>query len=422
MGLLAHSTHGLYDGAMYRAMIKEGKEKALRRHHPWVFSGAIASVEPAFTEAGWAEAVTESGAFIAYGWYDEKSHIILRLMSWDRKRTPGDGMIRSLVREAVERRKSFFSLPDTTAFRLIHGEADFIPGLAVDAYGRELRAIVSSRFADMHLGVIAEELDSLLHPDIIEAVTDKQFAGLEGLPERIRHFRGGKETREDESRSSVRFIERGIWYEAAPGKGQKSGFYCDQRDSRSIAEEYAAGRTVLDLFSYTGGFTLHLLRGGALSVDAVDSSESALRHLLYQIHLNEEKKVLPPGSREKVTTTAANAFEHIRQAEDGKYDMMILDPPKLAKTKSSLENAMKAYKDLNRVAMMKIRNGGIIATFSCSGAMTREDFRMMLAWAAADAGAEIQILRTLSAGEDHPVRLSFPESEYLKGYIIRVIR
>lgn len=407
---------------MYRITIKEGKDKAPRRHHPWIFSGAIESIEPKFEEADWAEVVSASGLFIAYGWYDENSHISLRLLSWKKKEKIGEDFIRSLVRAAVSRRKSFFSLEDTTAFRLIHGEADGLPGFAADVYGKEIRVLISSRFADRFLPVVASELNEMLHPAIIEANTDKQFAGLEGLKERIRHFRNGEETKEDENRDNVRFIENGIWYEAAPGKGQKSGFYCDQRDNRAITGLYAAGRTVLDLFSYTGGFTLNALRNGALSVDAVDSSESALRHLLYQIHLNEDKKVLPAGSREKVTITASDAFDYIRSSEDGKYDMMILDPPKLAKTKSALENAMKAYKDLNRVAMMKIRDGGIIATYSCSGAMTREDFRMMLGWAAADAGCEVQILRTLSAGEDHPIRLSFPESEYLKGYILRIIK
>ncbi len=407
---------------MYRITIKEGKDKAPRRHHPWVFSGAMDSVEPSYTGPDWAEVVSKSGMFIAYGWYDEESHISLRLMSWNKKEKTGDDFIRKLVREAVFRRKEFFSLPDTTAFRLIHGEADFLPGFACDAYGKEIRILISSRFADTFLPVVASELTAMLNPSIIEAVTDRQFAGIEGLKERVRHFRNGEETKEDENRENVRFIESGIWYEAAPGKGQKSGFYCDQRDNRVITGHYAKGKTVLDLFSYTGSFTLHALKNGALSVDAVDSSESALRHLLYQIHLNEDKKTLPEGSRDRVSITPSDAFDFIRASEDGKYDMMILDPPKLAKTKSALENAMKAYKDLNRVAMMKIRNGGIIATYSCSGAMTRDDFRMMLGWAATDAGCEIQILHTLSAGEDHPVRLSFPESEYLKGYLIRVLK
>ena len=407
---------------MYKVIIKEGKDRTIRRHHPWVFSGAIDRIEPAYTEAGWAETYSSTGLFIAYGWYDEKSHILLRLISWKKKDNPSDELVRKLTKAAVERRRDLFSLADTTAFRLIHGDADFLPGITADVYGREIRIIVSSRFGEAFLPVIASELDKMLHPSVIEAVTDKQFAGLEGMSERVRHFRNGEETKEDESRDNVRFIENGIWYEAAPGKGQKSGFYCDQRDNRKAIEMYAKGKNVLDLFSYTGGFTLHALRAGASSVDSVDSSESALRHLLYQVHLNEDKEVLSEGSRDKVNIYPSDAFQWLRDSEDNKYDMMILDPPKLAKTKSSLENAMKAYKDLNRVAMMKIRNGGIIATFSCSGAMTREDFRLMLSWAASDANAEIQILRTLSAGEDHPVRLSFPESEYLKGYIIRVIK
>ena len=318
------------------------------------------------------------------------------------------------------RRRYLLSLDDTTALRLIHGDADFLPGIAADCYGKEIRIIISSRFADAFLPVIAAELDSMLHPSVIESTVDKAYASSEGLSEKTRHFRAGKETKENDERPNVLFVENGIYYEAAPGKGQKSGFYADQRDNRQITELYAKGKTVLDLFSYTGGFTLHALRGGALSVNSVDSSESALRHLLYQIHLNENKGVLPPSSRDKVETHQANAFEFLRNAEKDKYDMMILDPPKLAKTKSGLEQAVKAYKDLNRVAMEKIKDGGIIATFSCSGAMTRENFQTIIAWAAADAGVEVQILRTLSAGEDHPVRVSFPESEYLKGFILRI--
>ena len=404
---------------MLTIRLKDGKDKAARRHHPWVFSGAIDSISE--DEKGFAEVLSTDDYFIAYGWYDAKSHIPLHLLSWNRNDKADESLIRKLTRESIARRKAFFSLPDTTAFRLIHGDADNLPGVAADAYGKEIRIIVSSRFADDNLHIIAEEMNSCLHPSIIEAVTDKQFSSLEGISERIRHFRDGKEAKEEGTRENARFIESGIWYEAAPGKGQKSGFYCDQRDNRNAIERYAEGKTVLDLFSYTGGFTLHALRGGALSVDSVDSSESALRHLLFQIHLNEDKGTIPQGSRERVTITDTNAFEYIRGVEDGKYDMMILDPPKLAKTKGNLENAMKAYKDLNRIAMMKIKKGGTIATFSCSGALTREDFRKVLEWAAADAHKDVEILHTLSQGEDHPVRLAFPESEYLKGYILRVL-
>ena len=408
----------------YTITIKEGKEKQLLRHHPWVFSGAIKKVEPQFNIASWADVYTEKGVFIAKGWYDEKSHIVLHLLSWNEKEKMGEAFVKRLVREAILRRRNFFSKDSTTnAFRLIHGEADFLPGFAVDAYASNVRIILSSRFAAAFLQSTVEEIDSLIHPNLIIATSDKDYASSEGLSERNRYFIGAEEKKmADDAIGPVTILENGIYYEIPGTKGQKSGFYVDQRDNRVIAEEYAQGKTCLDVCSYTGAFTLHLLKGGAKSVKAIDSSESALRHLLYQTHLNEEKGTIEKKSREKVEILSGDCFELLRAEEGGKYDLIVLDPPKLAKTKGALENAMKAYKDLNRVAMEKIKNGGILITFSCSGALSREDFRTVLSWSAKDARVEAEILRTLSQGEDHPIRLSFPESEYLKGYVLRIIK
>ena len=408
----------------YTITIKEGKEKQLLRHHPWVFSGAIKKVEPQFNIASWADVYTEKGVFIAKGWYDEKSHIVLHLLSWNEKEKMGEAFVKRLVREAILRRRNFFSKDSTTnAFRLIHGEADFLPGFAVDAYASNVRIILSSRFAAAFLQSAVEEIDSLIHPNLIIATSDKDYASSEGLSERNRYFIGAEEKKmADDAIGPVTILENGIYYEIPGTKGQKSGFYVDQRDNRVIAEEYAKGKTCLDVCSYTGAFTLHLLKGGAKSVKAIDSSESALRHLLYQTHLNEEKDTIEKKSREKVEILSGDCFELLRAEEGGKYDLIVLDPPKLAKTKGALENAMKAYKDLNRVAMEKIKNGGILITFSCSGALSREDFRTVLSWSAKDARVEAEILRTLSQGEDHPIRLSVPESEYLKGYVLRIIK
>lgn len=403
---------------MYRIVINKGKEKQLLKHHPWVFSGAIKSVEG---DGGWAEVYSEDERFIAYGYYDEKSHVVLHLLSWNRDEEVGEEFVARLVKEAVLRRKSFFQKSDTTAFRLIHGEADFLPGIAADCYGSEIRIIISSRFADRFIETIVNALTAMLHPSLIQTTVDPFYGPSDGIPDKVTYYQNGEIIKEIDDKN-VQFVESGIYYEVSHGKGQKSGFYCDQRDNRKLIEEYAKGKKVLDVCSYTGGFTLHALKAGALSVDAIDSSESALRHLLFQVHLNEDKKVLKEGSRDRVTIKSADAFDYIREIKEDEYDLIILDPPKLAKTKSKLENAEKAYKDLNRVAMKKIKDGGIIATFSCSSAMTRELFQMTLAWAAKDAGVEIQILRVLSAGEDHPIRISFPESEYLKGFIIRVIK
>lgn len=408
----------------YTITIKEGKEKQLLRHHPWVFSGAIKKVEPQFNIASWADVYTEKGVFIAKGWYDEKSHIVLHLLSWNEKEKMGEAFVKRLVREAILRRRNFFSKDSTTnAFRLIHGEADFLPGFAVDAYASNVRIILSSRFAAAFLKSAVEEIDSLIHPNLIIATSDKDYASSEGLSERNRYFIGAEEKKmADDAIGPVTILENGIYYEIPGTKGQKSGFYVDQRDNRVIAEEYARDKTCLDVCSYTGAFTLHLLKGGAKSVKAIDSSESALRHLLYQTHLNEEKGTIEKNSREKVEILSGDCFELLRAEEGGKYDLIVLDPPKLAKTKGALENAMKAYKDLNRVAMEKIKNGGILITFSCSGALSREDFKTVLSWSAKDARVEAEILRTLSQGEDHPIRLSFPESEYLKGYVLRIIK
>ena len=411
-----------YDYHMYRITIKEGKEKLPMKHHPWIFSGAISRIEPRFAAGDWADVFTSDGRFIAHGWYDEKSHIILHLLSWDEDETMSGKFVQKLAETSIARRDGMLDEDGTNALRLIHGEADFLPGVAVDIYAGIARIVISSRFGDHFLQDIVRAVQEEIDPERIEAVVDRSYASAENLKAYRRIFINGEETEKDEGFADHLFLEDHILYSLEQGNVQKSGFYCDQRENRKIAEGYAEGRNVLDLFSYTGGFTLHVLRGGCKSVKAVDSSESALQALMEQVKLNENHGNIPKGSSDRLSAETADCFEYIRSINENEYDMIILDPPKLAKTKSALENALRAYKDLNRVAMMKIRDGGIIFTFSCSGAVSREDFRMMLGWAAKDAGAEVQILNTLSAGPDHPIRLSFPESEYLKGYAIRVLK
>lgn len=416
------ASHDWYDNPMYRITIKEGKEKLPMKHHPWIFSGAISRTEPRFTSGDWADVYTSDGRFIAHGWYDEKSHIILHLLSWDEEETMSGQSVQELAVESIRRRMEMIDSDGTNALRLIHGEADFLPGVAVDIYAGIARIVISSRFADHFLHDIVKAVQEEADPEMIEAVVDRSYASSENLREYRRIFINGEETDKEDGTGNHLFLEDSLLYSLERGNMQKSGFYCDQRENRKIAESYAEGRDVLDLFSYTGGFTLHVLRGGCRSVKAVDSSESALKTLQSQVQLNIDNGNIPADSSARLSAVAADCFEYIRSIGENEYDMMILDPPKLAKTKSALDNALKAYKDLNRVAMMKIGNGGIIFTFSCSGAVSREDFRMMLGWAAKDAGVEIQILETLSAGPDHPIRLSFPESEYLKGYVLRVLK
>ena len=406
-------------------MIKiiQGKEKNLLRHHPWVFTGAI---DPATlpSSACIDKVCTSDGKFIAWGSYDPESHIVLRLLSWDEKCEPDASWWRLQVRASIVRRKSFFEdkASGTNVFRLIHGEADFLPGVAADVYGRIVRIVISARVAFMMRFQIVGAVEETLHPDMIILNTDSQFCGLEHLKEVTEYYKGGEQFTPQDRLDEIRIREDGILYGLIPGSGQKSGFFCDQRENRKRVELYAKGRTVLDMCSYTGAFTLHALRGGALSVDAYDASQDAVHRLLSNVNLNEENGTIPAGSREHVTAAKGDMFDVLRGIPCGKYDMIVLDPPKLAKTAKQLEEAMKGYKDINRLAMEKIADGGILVTCSCSGALSREQFRTVIAWAAKDAGVEVQVLETLGQAQDHPIRLSFPESEYLKVFILRVIK
>ena len=403
--------------------IKEGKEKQLLRHHPWVFSGAIASISDE-GEAGVAKTITQEGKFIAWGWYDKESHIPLRLLSWNEHEQIDDAWWVNTIKESVLRRSPFFADKKcpTTTFRIIFGEADMLPGLVADVYGTLIRIIISARVAWNHKDLIVSTLEKLLHPDMMIVTTDASFCSVEHLSETVQFYQNGGYFTPNKRLDPLRFREDNLLYEIIPGKGQKSGFYCDQRENRKAIEPYCKNAVVLDGCSYTGAFTLHALRSGAKSVDLFDSSEVALKQSLVHIHINQDGKAIPENSRDKVTTTCCDIFEQMRVIEESKYDLMILDPPKLAQTKAQADSAAKAYKDLNRLAMQKIKNGGIIATFSCSGAISSEMLRTILAWSAKDAKVEIQILKILGQSEDHPIRISFPESEYLNGYILRVIR
>ncbi len=403
--------------------IKEGKEKSLLRHHPWVFSGAMeeSSIPQS---AGVCKVVTSEGRFIAWGVYDPESHIQLRLLSWDESRFPDDAWWADEVRASVLRRKSFFEdkAGQTTAFRIIHGEADMIPGVAADVYGRIIRIIISARVAWNMRSVIVTTLESLLHPQMIVLNTDSAFCAIERLHEVTEYYKEGERFTPSEKLDEIRIRECGIYYGLVPGSGQKSGFYCDQRENRNRVENYVKDAVVLDGCCYTGGFTMHALRAGAKEVHAFDSSADAIHRLLSNVNLNVELGNLPEDARDRVQATKADIFETLRTIPRNYYDVMILDPPKLAQTTKALDNAKKAYKDLNRLAMEKIKDGGVLVTCSCSGALSRSDFRTVLGWSAKDAKVEVQILETLGQAQDHPIRLSFPESEYLKVFILRVIK
>ena len=404
-------------------VIRQGKEKSLLRHHPWVFSGAIdESSVP--SQAGVYRVTTSEGRFIAWGVYDPESHIQLRLLSWKEDVIPDEQWWRSAVRASIIRRRRFFEdkASRTTAFRIIHGEADMLPGIAADVYGKIVRIIISARVAWNMRRTVVDAVEEILHPQMIILNTDASFCAIEHMHEVTEYYRQGTRFTPAEKLDDITIRESGLHYSVTPGSGQKSGFYCDQRENRIRIESYVKDAEVLDGCSYTGGFTLHALRAGAAHVHAVDSSADAVHRLLSNVNLNVELGALDPDARNRVDAEKADIFEYLRTMPRNKYDVIILDPPKLAQTVKSLENAKKAYKDLNRTAMEKIKDGGILVTCSCSGSLSREEFRTVLGWSSKDAGVEVQVLETLGQTQDHPVRLSFPESEYLKVYILRVLK
>ena len=408
---------------MQTIIIKAGKEKQLVRHHPWVFSGAI-DTKPSALETGASRVESFDHRFIAWGWYDGKSHIPLRLLSWDETETIDDGWFKKTIAQSVMSRAPFFADKQggTTTFRIIYGEADFLPGLVVDVYGTMLLITISARIAWDQRELIAETLEGLLSPTLILLTVDSAFAGAEQLKEATLYRQDGAWFTPAKRLEPVRFREDSILYEIIPGTGQKSGFYCDRREIRMRMEAYAHDAVVLDLGSYTGAFALHALRGGAAHVDLIDSSASALEQAVHHIAINEEAGVIPKGSSSRITTKTADMFEQLRTIANDHYNLIIIDPPKLASTKAQTEGALKAYKDLNRLAMERIRHNGIIVSLSSSGNVTAEMLRLMLAFSATDAHVEVQILHWFSHDEDHPIRLSFPESSYLNGYLVRVLR
>ncbi len=405
-------------------VLKPGKEKQPKNHHPWIFSGAVGHPRKNDipTEPHVVKVVDSANTFVAYGWCDTPSHIMIRLLSWD----PGDMIdehwVVSRVRESIQRRMNLIvgSKGHTNAFRLIHGEADFLPGVAVDMFSSSIVILLSSSFALMWKQVLVTTLQSLINPAKIFVQVDESFVAedsksVSGL------YVGGKKVESVSERELFAACRENDIHYLVPVNGQKTGFYCDQRENRRITATYTEGKDVLDLFSYTGGFTLNALKSGARSVCAVDSSQKALALLNQHIRLNEEKGVIRAGSSAAVTTCKDNVFEYLRKIDPGKYDVIIVDPPKLASVKSQVPQALKAYKDLNRLAFEKVRKGGLVATFSCSAGVGIDDLKMAVAWAAKDAHKEIHILSFFHQSSDHPVRISFPESNYLKGFLLEII-
>lgn len=394
---------------MNKVILHKGKEKAAWQLHPWIFSGAIKTVDGTPANGTLIKVFNVDKEFIAYGVYNAHSRVAVRLLEWNQEHPVDEMWWRRRLQRAVALRTHLLTDQNDTV-RLVFAEADFLPGLIVDKYGDFLSIQVHSSGVEAVKAIIVDELVQLIHPRGIYERSDLNARQHEGLPDANGLLYGEKPS------DFVDVIENGIRYQINIMEGQKSGFYCDQRDNRSLTAQYVRGKRVLDCFCYTGGFTLNALKSGASSVVSVDSSALAIETL---------QKNLACNNLDVTTHTAvqADVNKYLRQLgeEEEKFDVVILDPPKYAPSRSALEKAARAYKDLNRRALLLLESGGLLATFSCSGAMDIDTFKQVVAWAALDAGKEIQFIRQFSQPEDHPVRASFPEGEYLKGLLVRVV-
>jgi 23S rRNA (cytosine1962-C5)-methyltransferase len=388
-------------------ILSPGRERSLLHRHPWVFSGAIASIKGEVTPGATVEIMAEDGRFLGRAAASPASQIRARIWSFDPTETIDAGFFERRLRAAVAWRNPLFTEGNTAA-RLVHAESDGLPGLIVDRYNDTFVVQILSAGAELWRETIFDVLVNVTGCTSIFERSDLEVRALEGLPPRSGPVRGQGPT-------ELTIVEHGLKYAVDVAAGQKTGFYLDQRDNRRRVEELAGGRDVLNCFGYTGGFALSALRGGARSVMSVDSSRDA-------VHTAERNAQLNGIDDGRGQWVEADVFKHLRLLRDQarQFDLIVLDPPKLAPTVQHVDRAARAYKDINLLGFKLLRPGGLLTTFSCSGGVGIELFQKIVAGAAVDARIDAQIIERLGPSADHPVLLSFPEGDYLKGLLVRL--
>ena len=389
-------------------ILKAGREKSVLRRHPWIFSGAIEHVSGQPQNGDTVAVHASQGTFLGYAAYNALSKISARMWSWQESDRIDADFFHHKISVALAARSALNIAQHSTGIRLIHGEADGLPGLVVDQYNDVLVMQIGSAGAEKWREVFVEILQNLCRPACIYERSDSDSRTLEGLPERNGVLLG---TLPD----ALVLTEHGIRFGVDVAHGQKTGFYLDQRDNRALIGELAHDKDVLNCFCYSGGFSLYALRGGAKSVLSIDSSAEALQLAQHNVALNALDV-------ERAQWQCEDVFQALRKLRDQnkKFDLIILDPPKFAPTAAFAEKAARGYKDINLLGFKLLNPGGMLATYSCSGGISDDLFQKIVAGAALDAGVEAQIVNKLHAAADHPVLLSFPEGAYLKGLLLRV--
>jgi 23S rRNA (cytosine1962-C5)-methyltransferase len=402
-------------------VIKAGREKPIRQQHPWIFSGAIARAENA-DPGDIVTVVSQDGEFLARGYWNQKSQIQVRILTW-RNEEIDDQWWRNKIQRALETRGLDHIAyeqgdnPDA-AFRMINAENDYLPGLIVDRYGDWLVLQALTLAIDQRKTMIAELLAAMVTTKGVYERSDVDVREREGLPLVTGVLWG------EEPPQLVTIDEAPVKINIDIRNGHKTGFYLDQKNNRQllcnfISEDFTEERRLLNLFSYTGGFALHALSVGGVHAVNVDSSEDALKLAEQNMTLNGFDQ---NANRQTYEFVQDDVFDYLRKvaAQGEQYDIVVLDPPKFAHNKRQIEKAARGYKDINLNAFKVIKPGGYLLTFSCSGAIDADLFQKIVFGALADSGRQAQILRHLEPGEDHPVALTFPEGAYLKGLLLRV--
>jgi 23S rRNA (cytosine1962-C5)-methyltransferase len=385
--------------------LKRGREKSLRRRHPWIFSGAV---EKATGKSGETVEVRDAaGKFVAKAAYSPKSQIRARVWTFDAAEQVDAGFFRGRIQKALALREALPAARHSNALRLVNGESDGLPGLIVDRYADVAVAQFLSAGAERWREPLLDGLSELSGCEAVFERSDAEVRKLEGLEPRVGFARGNRNA------SRCPIIEYGLNFRVDVEQGQKTGFFLDQRENRQRVRALAAGREVLDGFSYTGGFAIAALAGGAKRVTAIESSAPALE-------VAKENLAANPLDNSKIEFMQADVFAKLRELRDrnARFDLIVLDPPKFAPSAAQVQKAARAYKDINLWALKLLAPGGLLATFSCSGGVSAELFQSIVAGAAVDAGADAKIIERFGAAADHPVALEFPEGEYLKGLLV----
>lgn len=388
-------------------VLKPGRERSLRQRHPWIFSGAVARVDGDAKLGTTVEVRGADGAFLARAAYSPTSQIRARVWTFDSTIAIDEAFFDSRIVVAAAARASMLDARHDGC-RLVNGESDALPGVIVDRYGETVVVQLLTAGAEAWRDVILAALAKLAGIRCVVERSDADVRALEGLAARSGVVHGHLD-------EPLTLVENSLRYQIDALHGQKTGFYLDQRDNRRIVGEHAAGRRVLNAFCYSGAFSLAALAGGARSVDSIDSSSAALALAKLNLAAN------PALDAKRATWIEADVFSELRSLRDAgaAFEMIVLDPPKFAPTAQHAPRAARAYKDINLCALKLLKPGGLLATFSCSGGVSADLFQKIVAGAALDARAEVSILRRLGASADHPVALSFPEGDYLKGLLLR---